>query len=158
MFTDVWIQVKLKREIDHDELISTFAIYLLRVCCHKIWRCIILFILEHYIDGLMQKRHNSIANAMELHLCCIKPSICLLYVAGLNLKSIWIEICPSHCRLHQIRHSLRSSDLPTWSSDVTKKQMNWPHGQISIWDARWFAMNASWSLYRNSHRSYCRYG
>ena len=26
-------------------------------------------------DGFMQKRCNSIANAMELHLSCIKPSI-----------------------------------------------------------------------------------
>ena len=27
------------------------------------------------IDGLMQKRRNSIANALELRLICIKPSI-----------------------------------------------------------------------------------
>ena len=29
-----------------------------------------------HIDGLMQKRCNSIADALELHLFCIKPSIC----------------------------------------------------------------------------------
>ena len=28
------------------------------------------------IDGLMQKRRNSSALAMELHLFCIKPSVC----------------------------------------------------------------------------------
>ena len=28
-----------------------------------------------YLDGLMQKRCNSIADALELHLFCIKPSI-----------------------------------------------------------------------------------
>ena len=28
------------------------------------------------INGLMQKRHNSIANPLELHLSCIKPSKC----------------------------------------------------------------------------------
>ena len=31
---------------------------------------------EAIINGLMQQRCNSIANALELHLFCIKPSIC----------------------------------------------------------------------------------
>ena len=29
----------------------------------------------YYIDGLVQKRRDSIANALELHLSCIKPLI-----------------------------------------------------------------------------------
>ena len=29
-----------------------------------------------YIDGLVQERHESIANALELHLSFTKPSIC----------------------------------------------------------------------------------
>ena len=29
-----------------------------------------------YIDGLVQERHNSIANTLELHLSCTSPSIC----------------------------------------------------------------------------------
>ena len=33
-----------------------------------------LFIL-HDMDGLMQERHNSIANTLELRLSCINPSI-----------------------------------------------------------------------------------
>ena len=48
---------------------------------------LVLFILIHfseerilvewlYVDDLMQKRHNSIANALELSLFYIKPSIC----------------------------------------------------------------------------------
>ena len=32
------------------------------------------------IDGLMQKRCNSIANALELRLLCIKPLICLSWL------------------------------------------------------------------------------
>ena len=28
------------------------------------------------INGSMQKRYNSIANSLELHIFCIKPSIC----------------------------------------------------------------------------------
>ena len=31
--------------------------------------------LGHHFDGLKQKRHNSMANALELRLFCIKPSI-----------------------------------------------------------------------------------
>ena len=32
---------------------------------------------QHYMDGLMQERRNSIANALELPLSCTKPSISL---------------------------------------------------------------------------------
>ena len=32
---------------------------------------------EHYIDGLVQERRNSIANALELRLSCTNPSICV---------------------------------------------------------------------------------
>ena len=31
---------------------------------------------EHHIDGLVQERRNSIANALELRLSCTNPSIC----------------------------------------------------------------------------------
>ena len=34
-----------------------------------VWKMHILS--GHYVDGLMQKRHNSIANAFELRLFCI---------------------------------------------------------------------------------------
>ena len=30
---------------------------------------------ERHVDGLMQERRNSIANALELRLSCINPSI-----------------------------------------------------------------------------------
>ena len=48
----------------------------------------------HYIDGLMQERCNSIANALELHLSCTNPLISLsaaLYLPSLNGK--WSIIC-----------------------------------------------------------------
>ena len=32
-----------------------------------------------HVDGLVQERHNSIANAMELHLSCTNPSMCGAY-------------------------------------------------------------------------------
>ena len=37
-----------------------------------------------YTEGLMQKRRNSSASAMELHLFCIKPS---KYTVGLVQKT-----------------------------------------------------------------------
>ena len=35
-----------------------------------------IFQLYEYIDWLVQERHNSIANALELHFSCTNPSIC----------------------------------------------------------------------------------
>ena len=32
--------------------------------------------LDEYIDGLVQERHNTIANALELRLSCTNPSMC----------------------------------------------------------------------------------
>ena len=34
-----------------------------------------------YIDGLMQKRYNSIVNTLELHLFCIKPLLLLCFTS-----------------------------------------------------------------------------
>ena len=31
--------------------------------------------MEYHIDGLVQERHNPIANALELRLSCTNPSI-----------------------------------------------------------------------------------
>ena len=49
------------------------------------------------IDGLMQERRNSIANALELRLSCTNPSICIIRLLelswfinhGLELKQPW---------------------------------------------------------------------
>ena len=35
-----------------------------------------------HIDGLVQERRNSIANALELRLSCTNPSICYLHEKG----------------------------------------------------------------------------
>ena len=32
----------------------------------------------NHVDGLVQERHNSIANALELHLSCTNPSMLFL--------------------------------------------------------------------------------
>ena len=41
------------------------------------------------IDGLMQKRRNSSANALELCLFCIKPSRCYT-------QSVFLSLCMFH--------------------------------------------------------------
>ena len=35
---------------------------------------------DPYIDGLVQERHNPIANALELRISCTNPSILLLII------------------------------------------------------------------------------
>ena len=62
-------------------------------------------------DCLMQKRHNSIANALELHLFCIKPlnlscTICVLYcrypigigrpLCVCELAGVFVAMCHTH--------------------------------------------------------------
>ena len=52
---------------------------------------------NHYIDGLVQERRNSIANIMELHLSCTNLSISRLYW---HAKCIWYpELPPIHLKL-----------------------------------------------------------
>ena len=43
-----------------------------------------VFIFRHDVDGLVQERRNSIANALELRLSCTNSSICLY-----NDESAW---------------------------------------------------------------------
>ena len=51
-----------------------------------------------YIDGLVQERYKSIANALELHLSCTNLSICAPHMAFLcyidNVWSISFESSP----------------------------------------------------------------
>ena len=77
------------------------------------WWCI-------YIDGLVQERHNSIANALELYLSYTKPLICLCRWYGLSFFSdlsrlryiAWSNIyayCIQQC-----------SDWGMWLADICK--------------------------------------
>ena len=43
----------------------------------------------YYVDGLKQKRRNSIANALELHLSCIYPSMYNCPSSGEHLSTSW---------------------------------------------------------------------
>ena len=47
-------------------------------CTQNLWSVLITGEL-YYIDGLMRGRCSSIANALELRLCCTNPSICIYF-------------------------------------------------------------------------------
>ena len=64
-----------------------------------------------YINGLMQKRRASIANALELRLFCIKPSI---YGQIDNLRSIIAEIYASLVKWN----GLHTSSLGTLTAAI----------------------------------------
>ena len=52
----------------------------------------------HHIDGLVQKRHNSSALAMELHLSCTNPSTCSWWLeekTSGGVQSGWHAVCDS---------------------------------------------------------------
>ena len=73
----------------------------------RLWDCLIFIIIipmllrwHQYIDGLMQKRHNSIANAPELHLSCIKPLV-LRHTPWLSAVLKLIFQCGYSCILCQ---------------------------------------------------------
>ena len=57
-----------------------------------------------YIDGLMQERCNSIANALELHLPCTNPSICVFLCTSIYVPPpidmcvfVYKYLCPWMC-------------------------------------------------------------
>ena len=51
-----------------------------------------------HINGLMQERHNSIANALELCLSCTNPSICqrMIWALLTLLDIILKQLMPTH--------------------------------------------------------------
>ena len=77
------------------EILTRLPSYIDVVACHSLNRGVVPFAiysgaitkwdvtLEHKqgmnIDGLVQKKHNSIANALELHASCTDPSIYALH-------------------------------------------------------------------------------
>ena len=50
--------------------------------------CICIFV---YIDGLVQERRNSIANALELRFSCTNPSKLFISVQGTMLEQLWLN-------------------------------------------------------------------
>ena len=87
--------------------------------------------LEHDFDGLMQKRRNSIANALELRLFCIKPLICFLAVT-----QYWCVSALTHQYVMLIWVNMTHSTLNSRQRDGCW----WPgahlapeHLQLSLW-------------------------
>ena len=51
--------------------------------------------MKKYFNGLVQERHNSIANALELHLSYTKPLICEMCPGGMTAYSALCSWCQS---------------------------------------------------------------
>ena len=94
-------------------------------------------LLSPYIDGLMQERRNSIANALELRLSCTKPSICI----GLYSKFFRLSYQPGtplwahKCRLvHTVIHvAIFTSTMCIWySTEAMKLRSNFDKTSV-IW-------------------------
>ena len=79
-----------------------------------IFRCLT----SYHIDGLMQERHNSSANALELFLSCTNPSIWYIGWTGfcLNYEESHIHDLVQHCYI-SIANMLESSSFVTFRPD-----------------------------------------
>ena len=59
-------------------------------CCEHAWHSIRYFVVIKYIDGLVQERHNSIANALELRLSCTDPFIYSIDIhVVFKMSAVW---------------------------------------------------------------------
>ena len=86
-----------------------------RACC---------LILKTYIDGLVQERCNSIANALELHLSCANPLIYLhLFTWQWSIHAqLHLALIPRVCCL-----ILRYISMGWCKKDVTPLLMHWSY-------------------------------
>ena len=77
-----------------------------------------------HVDGLMQKRHNSFALAMELHLSCTNPSICsLIHYVFLH----YFSACRSSMKVKEIDRTANvawspSTQYPIYLAAATAAQ------------------------------------
>ena len=73
---------------------------------------------DAYIDGLMQERLIFIANALELRLPCIKPTVCLsglrCHDSNYGLFSIWIKAIAWNDT--PINGQVQPLEQPQWNS------------------------------------------
>ena len=73
-----------------------FSNWKIVVCKVVMSRSVSQPILKIHFDGLVQERRNSIANALELHLSCTKPS---LYSTG--VQKAWFHFTINHAIFHE---------------------------------------------------------
>ena len=87
---------------------------------------------KKHIDGLVQKRCSSVANALKLHMSCINPSICTSswVIYKQSLSSCWENKPKVDC------FEKRLSNLTSKQPTPTPSHMSWIN---SIWpnEATW---------------------
>ena len=90
--------------------------------------------LIHYIDGFMQERRNSIANALELYLSCTNPSIScsdatILYPSNQHIKGLVQERRNSIANALEICLSCTNPSTSLWLSSCIYPVNPTPPGQ-----------------------------
>ena len=97
-----------------------------------------------HMDGLVQERRNSIANALELRLPCTNPSI---YGAWVLLKSLRIEYSVWKTVAWQKRHiSGEAFNFPRQPMPVVDRLF---HAMVKVWQRNAFGIAGS--LWRESN-------
>ena len=90
---------------------------------------------ELYINGFEQKRCNSIADALELHLSCTNPSTCIIHLQCNSIQVVpaisTIRGKQSGCKINV--HYPKSSDHITTLSDWLLKSQTAYISNTSLW-------------------------
>ena len=115
--------------------------------CYVTWRplptlCYIIFVISTatHFDGLMQERRNSIANALELHLSCTKPSIWGVIFTATHFDGLMQERRNSIANALELRLSCTKPSI--WGLDTNRWNLQVPNLQMSCSDFTiWYSAN-----------------
>ena len=77
-FNEISIEIHEFALMEIHMQLSCIYIYVYICIFIYVYICIYIYIVYN-IDGLVQERHKSIANALELRVSCTNPSICNTY-------------------------------------------------------------------------------
>ena len=87
--------------------------------------------MDHF-DGLVQERHNSIANALELRLSCTNPSICVCPLQLTCCRCLkWTQPSPSLLLPY-------SQSFWRWSVSCVHSSMGLCEAEIQVLCKAWF--------------------
>ena len=101
-----------------------------------------------YIDGLVQERHKSIANALELYLSCTNPSIWLLSTSEATLQNMgkWVTLTHRKLKYNQNKQitNIYIWDILLYHSDHNDviKWKHFPHYWPFVRGIHWSPVNS----------------
>ena len=96
-----------------------------------------------YIDELVQERHDSIANALELHLSCTNPLICFIILhSSIQLytsKTVFVKQ-PQGYHINTSMLHRQFKEIPLWLSESHKSILS------PEWDfLYWYCLTGRWN-------------